>query len=137
MSAAHKLSLLHRPALLVGGDLVMGLAAVVLGFAAHGTLHAGAASRMLVTWVPFSMAWLALAWPAGLFRPEIAASGRALWRPPLVAMVAAVPGAWLRGLWIGAAPVPAFVAVMAVVTALLYSAWRFAAWAALRHGRPA
>lgn len=121
-----------HPGVLIAGDLAMCLTAVVLGFAAHGTLHAGAAARMLVSWVPFSLAWLALAWPAGLFRPQVAGDGRALWRPPLVALAAAPVGAWLRGLWIGAPPALAFVAVMAAVTALLYSAWRLAAWAAAR-----
>lgn len=116
----------RRSLWLVLGDLASYTLATLLGFASHAALQIEALGRMLATLVPFSLAWLILAFVLGAFDPDSASQPRELWRPALAAIYAAPLGAWLRGLWLGVPILPVFVALMAGVTLVLLLAWRSA-----------
>ena len=117
--------------MLVGDVLVYGLVSVS-GFLAHGGLGQDPWDRVLSTLIPFVTAWLLISpWIVG-WRPPVDRIPSRIWRPALGAMYAAPLGAWLRGMWLGTAIQPVFVAGMGGVTAGLMILWRAGLTFALR-----
>jgi hypothetical protein len=111
--------------ILVLGDVGVYLLTTVLGFARHRELSAAALTRIAATWIPFGAAWLALALPLGLLDPARLKAGPRLGRVLAAAVMAAVIGAALRGLWLGEAWNGIFTAVMAAVTSGSMLLWRW------------
>lgn len=106
------------------GDVAVYVVATVLGFASHQELAWSVWGRFLATLVSFVVAWLLISpWIVEGVDPNDRGWSR-VWRPALAALYAAPLGAWLRGLWIGAAIQIVFVAVMGVVTSALMVLWR-------------
>lgn len=106
------------------GDVAVYLLATLLGFASHERLETAALGRMLATFVPFLVAWLALSAWTGVYRPYPSASLRLLGKALLATLFAAPLGAVLRGFWLKSPVIPLFVLLMAVVTAGLMLLWR-------------
>lgn len=109
---------------LILGDLVALLVVTILGFYRHSELEPQSLSRMLATFVPFSLAWFLIAPWLGLFDPARAFDPRRAWVPALAAVFAAPLGAVLRGVWLSSPVLTIFVGVMAGVSAVVQSAWR-------------
>lgn len=108
---------------LVLGDLLTLTLVTVVGFASHNELGVGL-RRMLTTFLPLALAWLAIAPLAGLYDRQRLGAVRHLWRP-FWAMALAVPfAAWLRAVWLNAPILPLFVAVLGGVSAVAMLAWR-------------
>lgn len=109
--------------LLLIGDLLTLALVTLAGFATHGTLGS-AGTRLLATFLPFSLAWLLVAPFGGAYDLERLGDWRQLWRPVWAAVVAAPGATWLRGLWLNAPILPLFVLIMAGVSALAMFLWR-------------
>jgi hypothetical protein len=108
---------------LLSGDVITLALVTGFGFATHGTLDT-AGFRMLTTFIPLLIAWMAAAPFLGAYDPERALDARQLWRP-LWAMILAAPlAAWLRGAWLNAPIMPVFVLVLGGFSALGMLAWR-------------
>ena len=112
----------HRISLLAGDVSVLVLV-TVFGFASHGTAGT-AGGRMLTTFLPLVLAWLAVAPLMGAFDPQRAADLRQVWRPFYAMVVAGPLAAWMRGAWLNAPILPIFVVVLGGVSALALLAWR-------------
>src|SRR3990172_4044003 len=83
---------LAKGSVILVGDGMVYLLAIVLGFLAHGELGPGAWGRLLSTLIPFVTAWLLISpWIVG-WPPPIDRSPSPLWRPDLELG----PGAWGR-----------------------------------------
>jgi hypothetical protein len=125
-----------KQAVLLAGDALAFVVITLLGFSSHDELVASAASRMLATFLPFLGAWLLVAPWLDLYGPTARKRSMLLWRTPLAAILAAPLGAWLRGLALSAPILPAFVLVMAGVSALAMTVWRVAASMLFFHRPP-
>lgn len=112
-------------AVLVIGDLITLALVTVFGFATHGTLGS-AGARLLTTFLPLLISWLAAAPALGVYDPQRAADARQLWRPFWAMILAAPLAAWLRGAWLNAPILPIFVLVLGGFSALGVLAWRAA-----------
>jgi hypothetical protein len=114
--------------ILILGDALAFIAITLIDFANHEELDPRLAVRMLATWIPFCTAWFLIAPWLGLFHTPGAQGFVILWRTPLAALLTAPFGAWLRGLILHSPILPVFVLVMAGVSILTLTLWRFAIW---------
>jgi hypothetical protein len=105
------------------GDAATFALVTLFGFATHGTLDT-AGMRMLTTFFPVLAAWFLFAPFFGVYKPDLAADFRSLWRPFLAMILAAPFAAWIRGVWLGTVIIPVFVVVLGGVCALAILAWR-------------
>jgi hypothetical protein len=106
------------------GDLLAIAVVTLIGFATHGEAVPAFLPRMLVLFLPLSIAWLALAPFFGLFRAQVIADPRQVWRGALV-MIFAVPAALVvRGMLLNAPILPIFALILSGVSALGMLLWR-------------
>ncbi len=113
-----------RNYLLILGDVILFVLVTIIGFARHETLGT-AGARMLATFIPLLLAWMAAAPFLNCYSPEVYAAPRQLWRPVWAMVLAAPMAAFLRSLLLGGAPIlPVFVLVMMGVSALGILVWR-------------
>ncbi len=118
-------------ALLWAGDLAALAVLTLIGFSSHNELQAGL-PRMLATFLPLVMAWLAVALPAGLMD----GASKGAWQPAWAMLLAGPLAAVLRGFWLNSPVAPTFAAVLGATGALVMFAWRAAyRWLAARRGR--
>lgn len=93
-------------------------------------------ARLPYTWLPWSLAWIAVAASYQLLHgdepPRWRSLPRVAWAALLTAPLAALLRAWLQG---GEAVLPLFVLIMGALTALALLAWRalYIGWIS-RHG---
>ncbi len=73
--------------------------------------------RLPYTFLPFLLAWVSAAVALQLYRPSVAGQWKQLWRVPLGALLAAVPAAALRALWLDIPFNPLFALIMGLVLA--------------------
>lgn len=116
--------------LIVGDVATLGLVTIA-GFASHNELDS-AGWRMLTTFIPLVIAWLAITPHLRLFEAEVAADARQLWRPFWGMILAGPLAAWIRGMWLNTPILPVFVLVLSGVSALALLAWRILYWIMLR-----
>jgi len=109
--------------ILVIGDVITLVLVTGLGFATHGTLDS-AGFRMLTTFVPLLIAWIAVAPFLGAYDPGRAIQPRQLWRPFWSMILAAPLASWLRAVWLNAPILWVFVLVLGGFSALGILAWR-------------
>lgn len=109
--------------ILAAGDFLTIALVTIYGFASHNELNAGAA-RMLTTFLPLAIAWLAVAPFLGAYDRQRAMEVRQLWRPFWAMLLAAPLAAWLRGAWLNAPILPLFVLILGGVSALAILIWR-------------
>jgi hypothetical protein len=112
------------PALL--GDAVVFLLVSLYGFSTHGLIGRAPFERFLATFLPFTAAYLLMALGLRAHTLRNAGSLPQLWRPALAAVLAAPLGAVGRGLWLGSAPIPVFIGVMAGMSLAFLLGWRLA-----------
>ena len=112
-------------ATLVIGDALTILVVTILGFASHGTLDS-AGIRLLTTFFPLLIGWLAVAPFFGLFTQEYTFNRKQLWRPVYVMLIIAPLASWLRAVMLGAPILPQFVAIIGLFSALAMFLWRAA-----------
>jgi hypothetical protein len=108
---------------LLAGDILTLALVTIYGFASHDTLGS-AGTRILATFIPLVVGWLAVAPLLGLYRHGIASSLRQAWRPFWAMILGAPLAAWLRGIWLNAAIQPLFVFILGGVAALSILVWR-------------
>jgi hypothetical protein len=109
--------------ILIIGDLITLALITGFGFATHGTLGS-AGFRILTTFTPLLIAWVAVAPFLGAYDPERALDARQLWRPFWAMVIAAPLAAWLRGVWLNAPILWIFVLVLGGFSSLGILAWR-------------
>ena len=110
--------------LLVGG-IVCGVLCTVLGFATHGSLTCeGVFLRFSATFFPWLVSYVLIGKRLGVYRLALARERASLWQVLLAILLAAPLAAVLRGVWLGQAVLPLFVAIMAGVSAAMLVAWR-------------
>jgi hypothetical protein len=109
--------------ILIIGDLITLALVTGIGFATHGILGS-AGFRILTTFVPLLIAWVAVAPFFGVYDPERALDARQLWRPFWAMVIAAPLAAWLRGVWLNAPILWIFVLVLGGFSSLGILAWR-------------
>ena len=112
--------------LIVGDILVLALV-TLSGFARHGTLGS-AGARMLATFIPLLVGWLAVGPLFGLYHLETIWQPAQLWRPFWAGVVCAPLAGVLRGAWLNAPVLPVFVVVLGGITSIAMLAWRLAYW---------
>jgi len=110
-------------AFLLLGDIVVIAIVTIIGFASHGTL-ASAGLRILATFLPMLVAWIAVAPFFGLYDLHRILDSRYIWRPPYAAIIVSPLAAWIRGIILGSPVLPIFVAVLGAVSALALLLWR-------------
>ena len=112
---------------LLVGDIFTIALVTIYGFASHATLGS-AGSRILATFIPLMIGWLAAAPLLGLYQHDTVSSLRQIWRPFWAMILGAPLAALLRGVWLNAAIQPLFVFVLGGVAALAILAWRLLAF---------
>ncbi len=121
---------------LVLGDIFALALVTVIGFATHGETGLEFFPRMLTTFLPVSVAWFVVAPFLGLFRPEITANPRQLWRS-FVGMVLAGPlAALLRAFLLNTVVIPLFAVVLSGSAGLGMLVWRALWWILSREKVP-
>lgn len=108
---------------LIVGDVITVALVTAVGFASHGTLGS-AGSRILTTFVPLLIAWVAVAPFLGVYDPDRIRHASQLWRPFWAMVLAAPLAAWLRAVWLNAPILWIFVLVLGGFSALGILAWR-------------
>jgi hypothetical protein len=101
------------PILLLVDDATAILVVTMIGLGFH-QMDAVLWDRLPFTFVPFFGAWVLTATALQLYSPVRAGDWRQLWRVATAAIVASLPAAALRSLWLGTPLVPVFVLVMAL-----------------------
>lgn len=96
----------------------------VAGFAFHGETDLAILPRVLLIFVPLTVAWFILAPWFGLFQPEITSNPKQLWRPALVMLFAAPLAALVRAVILGSMVIPIFANVLTATSALGMVVWR-------------
>lgn len=96
----------------------------VAGFAFHGETNADILPRVLLSFVPLTIAWFLLAPLLGLYQPEIVSNPKQLWRPALAMIFAAPLAALVRANILGSMVIPIFANVLAATSALGMVVWR-------------
>jgi hypothetical protein len=110
--------------ILIMGDLAAMAVVTIIGFATHDEAQASALPRMAALYLPLAASWFLLAPWFGLFRGEVAADIRQVWRPGL-AMIFAVPAAVVvRGMILSGVVLPLFGVIFAGTCALGMVLWR-------------
>lgn len=105
------------------GDVLTLALTTLVGFSFHGTLST-AGSRILATFLPSLVAWLLVAPLLGSYDLDRSLQLPQLWRPFWAMVLAAPMAALLRGLWLNAPILPAFVIVLGGINALAILVWR-------------
>lgn len=118
--------------LLVLGDLIAIAFVTLIGFATHGEADLSFLPRMAALYFPISISWFSLAPALGLFRQEITADARQLWRPALAMIFAASLAAVLRGFILHAPIIPIFAVILGCVSAFGMVLWRGLYWFLIR-----
>ena len=94
------------------------------GFAFHGETDLAILPRVLLVFVPLTVAWFLIAPLLGLFQPEITSIPIQLWRPALALLFAAPLAALVRANILGSMVIPIFANVLAATSALGMVVWR-------------
>lgn len=110
--------------LLIVGDVIAAAVLTVIGFASHGPIGPETLPRMLTTFLPLLLAWALFSPLAGLFRFDIVANPRQLWRPVYISLLAAPFAALLRALMLNSVVLPIFALVLGANLALGMFLWR-------------
>jgi len=113
---------------LLFGDLLAIALVTVIGFATHGQTELALLPRMLTTFLPVSAAWFLVAPFLGLFRPDITANPRQLWRPFLAMVFAGPLAALLRAFLLNTVVIPIFAVVLSGSAGLGMIVWRAIWW---------
>lgn len=108
---------------LIIGDVITLIVVTAIGFATHGTLGS-AGFRILTTFVPLLIAWVAVAPFLGAYDLARARRVDQLWRPFWAMILAAPLASWLRAVWLNAPILWIFVLVLGGFSALGILAWR-------------
>jgi hypothetical protein len=98
-------------------DAIAIFAITFLGLNFH-QMDAALFERLPFTAIPYFVAWAIAAAALRLYNPEIATKPAQLWRVLVAAVVASLPAAALRSLWLGTPLVPIFVVVMGGIVAV-------------------
>ena len=118
--------------LLILGDLIAIALVTFIGFATHSEANLSFLPRMAALYFPISISWFLLAPALGLFREEITADPRQLWRPALGMIFAASLATVLRGFILSAPIIPIFAVVLGCASALGMVLWRGLFWFLIR-----
>ncbi|MBX3049728.1 MAG: DUF3054 family protein [Anaerolineales bacterium] len=102
--------------LLLTDDALAIFLVTYIGLKFH-SLDAILMDRLPYTFLPFLLAWVSAAVALRLYRPSVAGQWKQLWRVPLAALLAAVPAAALRALWLDIPFTPLFALIMGLVLA--------------------
>ncbi len=121
---------------LILGDVVAIALVTVIGFASHGESGLEFFPRMLTTFLPVSAAWFVVAPFLGLFRSEVTATPRQLWRPFLAMVFAGPLAALLRAFLLNTVVIPIFVVVLSGSAGLGMLVWRALWWLLSREKVP-
>ena len=113
---------------LAAGDLVALGVVTVIGFATHAESGLALLPRMLTTFVPLTVSWLLIALLLGLFRAEIVADPRQLWKPCAAMLFAGPLAALLRAILLSTTVIPIFALVLSGTSALGLLVWRGIYW---------
>ncbi len=114
---------------LIAGDILTLGIVTLAGFATHDELGLEFARRMLATFFPLSVGWLAAAPWFGLFAPKNATQPGTLWRIAPAMFLAAPLAAVLRGALLNGPVLPVFVLVLGGSAIIGLVIWR-GAWMA-------
>ena len=123
---------MNKKAILISGDSLTLAVITFIGFATHGEIAVSFAPRMLTTFIPLVVGWFLIAPWLGLFKPEIYANPRQLWRPMLAMLLAAPMAGILRAAMLHSAAVPLFVLILGSSAALGMLVWRSLWWIIVR-----
>ncbi len=96
----------------------------VAGFAFHGETDLAILPRVLLIFVPLTVAWFLLAPWFGLYQPEVTSNPKQLWRPALAMLFAAPLAALVRANILGSMVIPIFANVLTATSALGMVVWR-------------
>ena len=96
----------------------------VAGFAFHGETDLAILPRVLLVFVPLTVAWFVIAPMFGLYQSEITSNPKQLWRPALAMIFAAPLAALVRANILGSMVIPIFANVLAATSALGMVVWR-------------
>ena len=113
-----------KKGLLILGDLLAIALITFIGFATHGETGLSFLPRMGAFFFSLVVSWFLLAPALGLFREEIVANPRQLWRPVLAMSFAAPFAALLRGLILNSPVIPIFGVVLILTSGLGMLVWR-------------
>ncbi len=94
------------------------------GFAFHGETDLAILPRVLLVFVPLTVAWFLIAPLLGLYQPEITSNPKQLWRPALAMLFAAPLAALVRANILGSVVLPIFANVLTATSALGMVVWR-------------
>ena len=94
------------------------------GFAFHGETDLAILPRVLLVFVPLTVAWFLIAPLLGLYQPEITSNPKQLWRPALAMLFAAPLAALVRANILGSMVIPIFANVLTATSALGMVVWR-------------
>ncbi|MDJ0665074.1 MAG: DUF3054 domain-containing protein [Acidimicrobiia bacterium] len=108
----------------ISGDIAVLIMLTLAGFATHLTLDAF--GRMIVTMVASLLAWAAVSPFLGVYREEVLADPRSLWRVGWAAVLAAPLATFLRAVALDRDIPWVFVLVTMGTTAVGLLAWRIA-----------
>jgi len=109
---------------LAAGDVFAIAVVTVIGFATHNEADISFLLRMVIVFLPLSIAWFLLAPWLGLFQQETTSNPKQLWRPAFVMLFAASLAVVIRGLILGAPIIPIFALVLCATSALGMLIWR-------------
>lgn len=96
----------------------------VIGFATHNEAYLSFIPRMMIVFLPLTIAWFLLAPLLGLFQQEITSNPKQLWRPAFAMLFVASMAVVIRGLILGAPIIPIFAVVLSATSALGMLIWR-------------
>lgn len=94
------------------------------GFAFHGETELSILPRVLLVFVPLTVAWFLIAPLFGLYQSEITSNPKQLWRPALAMLFAAPLAALVRANILGSMVIPIFANVLTATSALGIVFWR-------------
>lgn len=116
--------MLKRNWVLVAGDVLAVAIVTGIGFATHNETDLSVLPRMMIVFIPLTMAWFLLAPWMGLFQQEITSNPKQLWRPAFTMIYAASLAVILRGLILGTPIIPIFAVVLGATSAFGMLIWR-------------
>lgn len=104
--------------ILLSDDAIAIFLLTYLGLQFHN-MDAVLMERLPYTFLPFLLAWVSAAVALRLYNPEVAGNWRQMWRVPVGALLAALPAAALRALWLGVPLSPIFMLIMGLGLAVI------------------